>query len=69
VTNGLPCGSEGESVLIDHLPYNTKRALDLGTGDGRLFKLIKAVYPDIEEVIALDVIPTMLKLLVYQACF
>ena len=61
VADSLPHRSEGESVLIDHLPEGTKRILDLGTGDGRLIKLIKAVYPDIKEAIALDVSPTMLK--------
>ena len=61
VADNLPHRSEGESVLIDHLPENTKRVLDLGTGDGRLIRLIKANRPDIEEALAVDVSPTMLK--------
>ena len=60
VADNLPHRSEGESVLIDHLPENTKRVLDLGTGDGRLIRLIKEKRPDIEAV-ALGVSPTMLK--------
>ena len=56
----IPHRSEGESVLIDHLPEDTRRILDLGTGDGRLIRLIKANRPEIEAV-AIDVSPTMLK--------
>ena len=60
VADNLPHRSEGEAVLIDHLPKNTKRVLDLGTGDGRLIRLIKANRSDIEEAVALEVSPTML---------
>ena len=60
VADTLPHRSEGESVLIDHLPEDTKRILDLGTGDGRLIRLIKANRPEIEAM-AIDVSPTMLR--------
>ena len=60
VADTLPHRSEGEAVLIDHVPQNTNRVLDLGTGDGRLIRLMKANRRDIQAV-ALDVSPTMLK--------
>jgi len=60
VADSLPHRPEGEAVLIDHLPENTRRVLDLGTGDGRLIRLIMENNPNIEAV-ALDVSPTMLK--------
>ena len=60
VADTLPHRSEGESVMIDHLSKNMKRVLDLGTGDGRLIRLIKSNWPDIDAV-ALDVSPTMLR--------
>ncbi|HET7391819.1 MAG TPA: class I SAM-dependent methyltransferase [Nitrososphaeraceae archaeon] len=60
VADNLPHRSEGEAVLIAHLSENIKRVLDLGTGNGRLIKLIVENNPNIEAV-ALDVSPTMLE--------
>jgi tRNA (cmo5U34)-methyltransferase len=57
VADNLPHRSKGEAVLIAHLPENIKRVLDLGTGNGRLIKLIVENNPNI----ALDISPTMLE--------
>ena len=60
VSDSLTHRSEGEAVLFEHITKDMNRILDLGTGDGRLIRLIKKNRPDIEAV-ALDVSPTMLK--------
>ena len=59
--NNIPRRSEGESVLLDHVPLNAKRVLDLGTGNGRLIKILYEERPNIEEAVAIDVSPCMLK--------
>ena len=55
----IPHRTEGESTLIDFIPDNAKTVLDLGTGDGRLIKIIKNKIPN-SRFVALDFSPYML---------
>ena len=57
VVDNLPHRTEGEAVLLDHVTKDTARILDLGTGDGRLIKLLKVDRPNLEAV-AIDGSPT-----------
>jgi ubiquinone/menaquinone biosynthesis C-methylase UbiE len=51
---------EGESALLEFIPPNTRRIIDLGTGDGRLLALVRKAHPGTEAV-AVDFSPPMLE--------
>ena len=57
----LPHAEEIKNAVLEQIPSNVKRVLDLGTGDGRLLELVKLKNPKADGV-ALDFSEPMLKL-------
>lgn len=55
----IPHRREGERVLLDNVPLDARRILDLGTGDGRLLALLRIDRPKFQGV-AMDFSETML---------
>jgi tRNA (cmo5U34)-methyltransferase len=63
--DSIPHRVEGESTLLEFIPAQPKRILDLGSGAGRLLGLLKAARPA-AQFVALDFSPTMLDALKEQ---
>jgi len=63
--DALPHRTEGESVLLELVHPAANRILDLGSGNGRLLKLVRADRP-MAEFVALDFSSHMLDLLHQQ---
>jgi tRNA (cmo5U34)-methyltransferase len=57
--DAIPHRVEGEGTLLECLPENPQRVLDLGSGGGRLLGLVKAARPA-ASFVAVDFSPTML---------
>jgi SAM-dependent methyltransferase len=57
--DSIPHRVAGEATLLECLPKNPQRVLDLGSGGGRLLGLVKAARPA-ASFVAVDFSPTML---------
>ena len=59
--DSFPHRKEGEAVLLDNIPSNAKRILDIGSDNGLLIKQIKEKenYLSDIEFVALNVLSTM----------
>jgi SAM-dependent methyltransferase len=56
----IPHRASAEAMLLEALPADVRRVLDLGTGDGRMAALVRSAHPHCEAV-ALDASPGMLE--------
>jgi tRNA (cmo5U34)-methyltransferase len=58
----FPYRKEGDTVLLQHIPENAARILDIGAGDGQLIRMIKeSSHRSDVEFVALDISPVMLE--------
>jgi tRNA (cmo5U34)-methyltransferase len=60
--DAIPHRTEGEATLLEFIPRDASRILDLGSGNGRLLALAKSERPE-SEFVALDFSPAMLEAL------
>ncbi|HVH88741.1 MAG TPA: class I SAM-dependent methyltransferase [Terriglobales bacterium] len=60
--DSIPHRAEGEATLLEFLPPQPTRILDLGSGGGRLLDLVRAARPH-AHFVAVDFSPTMLRTL------
>jgi cyclopropane fatty-acyl-phospholipid synthase-like methyltransferase len=59
MADSIPHRVEGEAALLEFVPPNARRILDIGSGAGRLLALVKAAYRE-AQFVAMDFSPTML---------
>lgn len=60
--DSIPHRVEGEATLLEFVPVEASRILDVGSGGGRLLALVKSARPR-ARFVALDFSPTMLEAL------
>jgi tRNA (cmo5U34)-methyltransferase len=60
VADSIPHRAEGEATLLEEVPKDSRRILDLGCGDGRLLSLL-LLHCATATGVALDFSPTMLE--------
>jgi len=62
MADSIPHRVEGEAALLEFIPPDARRILDIGSGGGRLLALVKAARPE-AQFVAMDFSPTMLEAL------